>query len=87
MITSDAGTLLLREVDRKYGILGSFSQCFTDYRDSRYIDHAVEELVSQRVYGISAGYEDVNDHDRLRNDSLLATVCGKEDQQGAGRKL
>ena len=87
MITSDAGILRLREVDRKYGILGSFSQCFTDYRDSRYIDHAVEELVSQRVYGISAGYEDVNDHDRLRNDSLLATICEKEDPEGKGRKL
>jgi hypothetical protein len=74
MITSDAGTLLLREVDRKYGILESFSQCFTDYRDARYIDHTVEEQVSQRVYGTSAEYEGVNDHDRLRNDSLLATV-------------
>jgi hypothetical protein len=87
MITSDAGTLLLREIDRKYGILESFSQCFTDHRDPRYIDHTVEELVSQRVYAISAGYEDVNDHDRLRNDSLLATICGKEDPEGKGRKL
>jgi hypothetical protein len=86
-ITSDAGTLLLREIDRKYDILGSFSQCFTDHRDPRYIDHTVEELVSQRVYAISAGYEDVNDHDRLRNDSLLATICGKEDPEGKGRKL
>jgi hypothetical protein len=86
-ITSDAGTLLLREIDRKYGILESFSQCFTDYRDPRYIDHTVEELVSQRVYAIGAGYEDVNDHDRLRNDSLLATICGKEDPEGKGRKL
>jgi hypothetical protein len=44
-ITSDAGTLLLREIDRKYGILGSFSQCFIDHRDPRYIEHTVEELV------------------------------------------
>jgi hypothetical protein len=87
MITSDAGTLLLREIDKKYGILGLFSQCFTDHRDPRYIDHTVEELVSQRVYAISAGYEDVNDHDRLRNDSLLAMICGKEDPEGKSRKL
>ena len=86
MITSDAGSLLLREIYRKYGILESFSQCFTDYRDCRYIDHTVKELVSQRVYAISAGYEDVNDHDRLRNDSLLATVCGKEDPEGKGSR-
>jgi hypothetical protein len=86
-ITSDAGTLLLREIDRKYDILETFSRCFTDYRDTRYIDHTVEELVSQRVYAISAGYEDVNDHDRLRHDSLLATICGKEDPDGNGRKL
>jgi hypothetical protein len=87
MITSDAGTLLLREIDRKYSILESFSQCFTDYWDSRYTDHIEEELVCQRVYAISAGYEDVKDHNRLRHDSLLAKICWKEDPERQGREL
>ena len=85
-ITSDAGALLLREVDAAHGLLQEFSKCFVDERDPRYIEHTLQELVSQRVYGICLGYEDLNDHDRLRNDPLLASVCGKEDPEGERRK-
>jgi len=86
-ITTDAGALLLRELDKAVNILKDFSRCFTDYRDRRYVEHSVNELISQRVYGICLGYEDLNDHDRLRNDPLLAVVCEKNDPEGEGRKL
>jgi hypothetical protein len=85
MITSDAGALLLRETERRTGILKSFSQCFTDFRDPERIDHTVLQLASQRVYGLALGYEDLNDHDRLRHDQLLAVLCGKPDPTGEDR--
>lgn len=85
-ITSDGGALLLRRIERRFEILQRFASCFTDYRDADLIEHTVEELVSQRVYGLALGYEDLNDHDELRRDPLLAAVVGKEDPTGAGRK-
>src|SRR5437870_1583583 len=84
-ITSDGGGLLLREVERRTGILRQFSACFADYRDPRFIEHSVLELVGQRVYGLALGYEDLNDHDELRRDPLLATLVGKRDPTGAHR--
>ena len=84
-ITSDAGGLLLREVAEGARILQEFSECFEDYRDPNLIEHSVLELVSQRVYGIALGYEDIIDHDDLRNDALLATLVGKTDPTGADR--
>ncbi len=70
-ISTDAGGLFLREVENGRGILKQFSRCFTDYRDQGEIEHTLEELVSQRVYGIALGYEDLSDHDSLRADCLL----------------
>src|SRR5574341_1238814 len=84
-ITSDGGGLLLREVERRMGILRQFSACFTDHRDPRLIEHSVPELVAQRVYGLTLGYEDLNDHDDLRRDPLLATLVGKADPLGRDR--
>ena len=78
-ISSDAGGLLLREADLRTGILTRFACCFTDYRDPRYVEHSVEELVSQRVMALCLGYDDVNDHDELRHDPLLAVLVGKSD--------
>jgi len=86
-ITTDAGGLLLREVEQRTGIIGKFAACFRDYRDSRFIEFTVEELVAQRVYGIALGYEDLNDHDRLRSDPALAVMVGKEDLKGEHRRL
>jgi hypothetical protein len=63
-ITSDAGT----------GIIRQFAACFTDHRDAELIEHTVVELVAQRIYGLALGYEDLNDHDRLRHDPLLAVL-------------
>ena len=85
-ITSDAGVLLLREVAERSGLLRHFAQCFTDYRAPELIEHTVEELVAQRVLALACGYEDLNDHDVLRDDALLAVAAGKTDATGATRK-
>jgi hypothetical protein len=86
-ITTDAGGLLLREVEKRTGILGNFAACFTDYRDVRFIEHPAEDLVAQRVYGLCLGYEDLNDHDQLRADPALAVMVGKKDPKGEYRRL
>lgn len=85
-ITSDAGGLLLREAGKKTGIIKQFIECFVDYRKEGYIEHTVGELVSQRVYGIAMGYEDLNDHDELRRDPLMAVLSDKKDPCGNNRK-
>jgi len=84
-ITSDGGGLLLREVERRTGILRQFAACFTDHRDAEQVEHTVQELVSQRVYGLALGYEDLNDHEELRRVPLLATLVGKTDPTGRDR--
>lgn len=84
-ITSDAGGLLLRETEKRTGILSEFAKCFEDLRDPDLIEHTVAELVAQRVYGLALGYEDLNDHDDLRRDPLLAVLVGKEDPEGEKR--
>jgi len=85
-LCSDGGALLLREVERRRGILRRLAACFTDRRNPRLIEHQVEELVSQRVYGIALGYEDLCDHEQLRQDPLLATLSGKRDPLGTDRR-
>jgi hypothetical protein len=77
MITSDAGGLLLGLTDRAIGLIDRFAQCFKDHRDPDLIEHAVRTLVGQRVLGLTMGYEDLNDHDHLRRDPLLAVILGK----------
>ncbi len=84
-ITSDAGGLLLREVEERFGIVRQFADCFTDHRDEEKLEFTVEELLLQRVMGLALGYEDLNDHDQLRHDPLLALLCGREDVTGADR--
>jgi hypothetical protein len=85
-ITSDGGGLLLRQTERVTGIIGRFAACFTDYRDPDRIEHTVDELAAQRVYALALGYEDLNDHDDLRHDPLLAVLAGKEDPLGRDRR-
>jgi len=84
-ITTDAGGLLLREVEKRTGIIAQFAACFTDHRDPARIEHGVEELVGQRVYGLALGYEDLNDHEELRRDPLLAVLAEKPDPRGEKR--
>jgi Transposase DDE domain group 1 len=78
-ITTEGGGLLLREVEKRIGIVRQFAACFRDYRDPDRIEHTVEELVAQRVYGLALGYEDLNDHEELRKDPLLAVLVEKSD--------
>lgn len=76
-ITSDAGIVLMAELDKKLGLTARFAECFRDYRNSSYVDYSVHELLAQRVYGIVLGYEDVNDHDKLRSDPALALALSR----------
>jgi hypothetical protein len=85
MISSDAGGLVLREVERCFGILKRFAGCFRDYRDPQRTEHSLKSLISQRVYGIALGYEDLNDHDSLRHDVVMGVLCEKSDPTGADR--
>src|SRR5437868_2875752 len=85
-ITSDAGGLLLREVDDTFGFLDALTRCFTDHRDPDLVEHSLAHLLRQRIFGLCLGYEDLNDHDRLRFDPLLAVLVGKKDPQGHDRR-
>jgi len=76
-ITSDAGALLLGAADRVIGLVGRFAQSFRDVRRAELIEHEVKTLLGQRVFGIALGYEDLNDHDDLRHDPVMAVLAGK----------
>lgn len=85
-LSSDGGVLLLAEVDRRLGLLERFAACFEDHRNPALVEHSVEELVRQRVFALALAYEDLNDHDELRRDPLLAAVVGKSDPTGSDRR-
>jgi hypothetical protein len=85
-ITSDGGLVLLERVDRRFGLMRRFANCFVDHRDPELIEHEVGELLRQRVLGICCGYEDLNDHAALRDDPLMAAVVGKADPLGRDRR-
>ena len=76
-MTSDGGGLLLRGTDRRLNLLPRLAACFRDQRNAFYVSHSVRELIAQRVYGLALGYEDLSDHDQLRQDPLLAVLSGK----------
>jgi hypothetical protein len=76
-LTTDGGALLLRETERRIGLLQRLPDCFADSRRSDRIEHRLEELLAQRIYGLALGYEDLNDHDQLRQDPLLGVLAGK----------
>jgi hypothetical protein len=82
-ITSDGGGLLLRETNRVTGLIPRLAQCFWDGRDGRFVQYPVQQLVAQRVYGLALGYEDLNDHDELREDELLGVLVEKSDPEEA----
>lgn len=85
-ITSDAGCLLLKRVEARTHIVARFAACFTDYRQPERIEHPLADLVAQRVFGLALGYEDLNDHDQLRRDPMLAVSLGKSDPEGRQRR-
>jgi hypothetical protein len=78
-LTTEGGSLLLRAADRKIGLLRRVVSCFTDARDPQRIEHELSEMLAQRIYGLALGYEDLNDHEQLRQDPLLAVLAGKRD--------
>jgi len=76
-LSTEGGALLLRETERKIGLLSRVRKCFSDYRHPAFIEHELSELLGQRIYGLALGYEDLNDHEELRRDPLLALMAGK----------
>jgi len=86
-VSTDGGALLLREADGKINLLGRLTGCFQDGRSPVLITHQLPEMLSQRIYGLALGYEDLNDHQQLRKDPLLAVLSGKRnlDEELAGK--
>jgi len=78
-ISSDGGSLLLRQTDQRLNLLPRLAQCFVDRRDPERVEHSVLEMLSQRIYGLALGYEDVNDHEDLRVDPLFGLLAGRKD--------
>jgi hypothetical protein len=84
-LSSDGGALLLRQVDQRLGMSRALAECFDDRRDPRFVDHPLPQLLAQRIEGLALGYEDLNDHDQLRRDPLLAVACDQTDPLGQDR--
>lgn len=84
-VSSDAGLLLAKVAEEKFGIIARLAACFTDHRSPRLVEHKLSELVKQRCFGLICGYQDLNDHDTLGKDPLLATAIGKTDLTGEKR--
>jgi len=78
-LTTEGGALLLRAADRKMGLLRRVVRCFRDARDPQRIEHELSEMLAQRIYGLALGYEDLNDHEQLRQDPLLGVLVGKKE--------
>ncbi|MFM7408451.1 MAG: transposase [Cuspidothrix sp.] len=76
-VTSDAGLSLIAEIDRKLQITSRLAKCFQDYRNPEKTLHPIESLLTQRIYGLIMGYEDLNDHEELRHDPMFALALGK----------
>src|SRR5438309_2782530 len=85
-ITSDGGALVLKQLEERTGIVRRFAAFFTDYRKSDQIEHPLLDLILQRVFGLALGYEDLNDHDELRRDPMLAVALSKNDVKGEHRR-
>jgi hypothetical protein len=78
--------LLLRETDRRIRLLKRLRDCFRDGRNPARVEHGLEQMLAQRIYALVLGYEDLNDHEQLREDPLLAVLTGKSDPTGQDRK-
>ena len=85
-ITSDGGALVLKKLEERTRIVKRFAACFTDYRNPKLIEHPLLDLIVQRVFGLALGYEDLNDHDELRRDPMLAVALSKDDVKGEQRR-
>ena len=79
MISSDSGAFLLRETDKRLNLLPRLAECFLDGRNQALVDHSILEMLSQRIYGLALGYEDINDHEQLRTDPVFGVLAGREE--------
>jgi hypothetical protein len=78
-ISSDGGAFLLRQTDQRLNLLPRLAECFLDDRNQDLIEHSILEMLSQRIYGLALGYEDVNDHEQLRKDPVFGILAGREE--------
>ena len=78
-ISSDGGAFLLRQTDKQLNLIGRLAQSFLDGRNQALVEHSVAEMLSQRIYGLALGYEDLNDHEQLRKDPVFGILAGKEE--------
>ncbi len=78
-ISSDGGAFLLRQTDKRLNLLPRLAECFLDGRNQEQIEHSILEMLSQRIYGLTLGYEDINDHEQLRKDPVFGILAGRED--------
>jgi hypothetical protein len=86
-VSSDAGFILLREIDDRFSIIAPMGDCLEDLRSPAHTKHALVQMVRQRVYQIAAGYEDCNDADFLRIDPALRLALGKDHRLGASQSM
>ena len=84
-LSSDGGSPLLRQIDASLGLTRTLAGCFSDHRHPLFVEHSTQQLLAQRIYGLVLGYEDLNDHEQLRRDPVLAAACGKPDPLGQDR--
>src|SRR3984957_11453689 len=78
-ISSDGGAFLLRQTDQRLNLLARLAECFLDGRNQEQVEHSILEMLSQRVFGLALGYEDINDHEQLRTDPVFGILAGRED--------
>jgi hypothetical protein len=78
-ISSDSGAFLLRETDKRLNLLPRLAECFLDGRNQAMVDHSILEMLSQRIYGLALGYEDINDHQQLRTDPVFGILAGRNE--------
>jgi hypothetical protein len=78
-ISSDGGALLLRQTDQRLNLLARLAECFLDGRNQEQVEHSILEMLSQRIYGLALGYEDINDHEQLRKDPVFGILAGRQE--------
>src|SRR3984885_3410659 len=76
-ISSDGGAFLLRQTDQRLNLLPRLAECFLEGRNQKLVEHTIEEMLAQRIYGLALGYEDINDHEQLRNDPVFGILAGR----------
>src|ERR1700730_15356894 len=77
--SSDGGAFLLRQTDKRLNLLPRLAECFLDGRNQEQIEHSILEMLSQRIYGLALGYEDINDHQQLRKDPVFSILAGRNE--------